>query len=169
MVIIMGTPPSLEQSHQQVVRLFIAWRLILSSNRGVILQPLFIILADFNIWRNHTAAITFIYLTWVIMVVPQSWVLYSRLHLVVHNNSKLNMLMVILCFTSVILTVPTVVMGILLVSPNSVDVHVSLTMELYELTSDRGASHLANVTPFTLQSLFHMESAGDDRVLHPGD
>ncbi|KAI7776507.1 hypothetical protein LA080_004852 [Diaporthe eres] len=81
---------------------------------GVILQPLYIVLADFNIWRNHTAAITFIYLTWVIMVVPQSWVLYSRLHLVVHNNSKLNTLMIVLCFTSVILTVPTVVMGILL-------------------------------------------------------
>lgn len=95
----------------------------------MILQPLFIILADFNIWKDHTAAITFIYLTWVIMVVPQSWVLYSRLHLVVHNNSKLNMLMIILCFTSVILTVPTVVMGILLVSTSSANLHVPMSMD----------------------------------------
>lgn len=92
----------------------------------MILQPLFIVLADFNIWRDHTAAITFIYLTWVIMVVPQSWVLYSRLHLVVHNNDKLNMLMIILCFTSVILSLPTIVMGILLVSTSSVNLDVAM-------------------------------------------
>lgn len=123
------TPPSLEQPYQPAVRLFRAWRLIISSNRGVILQPLFIVLADFNIWRNHTAAITFIYLTWVIMVVPQSWVLYSRLHLVVHNNSKLNTLMIVLCFTSVILTVPTVVMGILLVSTSGVNLGVPMCVD----------------------------------------
>ena len=49
---------------------------------GVILQPLFIILADFGVWTNHRAAVTMIYLTWLIMVAPQSWVLYSRLHLI---------------------------------------------------------------------------------------
>lgn len=49
---------------------------------GVILQPLFIILADFDVWTNLTGSITMIYLTWLIMVVPQSWVLYSRLHLI---------------------------------------------------------------------------------------
>lgn len=49
---------------------------------GVILQPLFIILADFDVWTNLKGSITMIYLTWLIMVVPQSWVLYSRLHLV---------------------------------------------------------------------------------------
>lgn len=89
----------------------------------MILQPLFIILADFNIWTDHTAAITFIYITWVIMVVPQSWVLYSRLHLVVHDNTKLHVLMIVLVFTSVILTVPTMVMGILMVRTGSVHVH----------------------------------------------
>jgi hypothetical protein len=48
---------------------------------GVMLQPLFIILADFDVWTNLKGSITMIYLTWFIMVVPQSWVLYSRLHL----------------------------------------------------------------------------------------
>lgn len=48
---------------------------------GVILQPLFIILADFGVWTDLRGSITMIYLTWFIMVVPQSWVLYSRLNL----------------------------------------------------------------------------------------
>lgn len=87
----------------------------------MILQPLFIILADFNIWKDHTAAITLIYLTWAIMVVPQSWVLYSRLHLVVNDTRKLNILMIVLGFTSVILSVPTIITGILLVSIGSVN------------------------------------------------
>lgn len=49
---------------------------------GVILQSLFIILADFGVWTDLKGSITMIYLTWLIMVVPQSWVLYSRLHLI---------------------------------------------------------------------------------------
>ncbi|EMR63467.1 putative integral membrane protein [Eutypa lata UCREL1] len=56
---------------------------------GVILQPLFIILADFGVWHHLTGSITMIYLTWLIMVVPQSWVLYSRLHLIMHEEAAL--------------------------------------------------------------------------------
>lgn len=48
---------------------------------GSILQSLFIILADFGVWTNLKGSITMIYLTWLIMVPPQSWVLFSRLHL----------------------------------------------------------------------------------------
>lgn len=91
----------------------------------MILQPLFIILADFNIWRDHAAAVTLIYLTWAFMVVPQSWVLYSRLHLVVHSDRKLKFLMVTLVVTSVVLTVPTIVMGILVVSTDSFNLYVA--------------------------------------------
>jgi hypothetical protein len=58
------------------------WSCLLVS-WGVILQPLFIILADFDVWTDFVGSITMIYLTWFIMVVPQSWVLYSRLYLVV--------------------------------------------------------------------------------------
>jgi hypothetical protein len=57
------------------------WSCALSS-WGVILQPVFIILADFGVWTDLRGSITMIYLTWFIMVVPQSWVLYSRLHLI---------------------------------------------------------------------------------------
>lgn len=57
------------------------WSCALSS-WGVILETLFIILADFGVWTDLKWSITMIYLTWFMMVVPQSWVLYSRLHLI---------------------------------------------------------------------------------------
>ncbi|CAD6442037.1 b7505ff0-3ab8-4e71-8bc7-f71c3e39f1ea [Sclerotinia trifoliorum] len=78
---------------------------------GVILQPLFIILADFGVWDNLTGSITMIYLTWFLMVVPQSWVLYSRLHLIVQRHKLLRGIWVILIFNSVVFSVPTIIIG----------------------------------------------------------
>ena len=83
---------------------------------GVVLQPLFIILADFGVWTNLRGSITLIYLTWAIMVVPQSWVLYSRLHLIMHGETALRYIKFVLLFTSVVFTVPTIVIGLLAVS-----------------------------------------------------
>ncbi|KAK4164061.1 hypothetical protein QBC43DRAFT_318653 [Cladorrhinum sp. PSN259] len=86
------------------------WSAALAS-WGVILQPLFIILADFGIWTNLTGAIICIYLTWLIMVIPQSWLLYSRLHLIVHNDVMLKWLRIVLVFNSVVFSVPTIILG----------------------------------------------------------
>lgn len=83
---------------------------------GVILQPLFIILADFGVWRHLVGSITMIYLTWLIMVVPQSWVLYSRLHLIMHEETALRWIKIVLLFNSVVFSVPTIVIGIFAVS-----------------------------------------------------
>lgn len=80
---------------------------------GIILQTLFIILADFAVWKNFIGAITMIYLSWLIMVIPQSWVLYSRLHLIVHNQKLLRWIRWVLIFNSVVFSVPTIVVGIL--------------------------------------------------------
>jgi hypothetical protein len=78
---------------------------------GVILQPLFIILADYRIWSSLLGSIVMIYLTWFIMVVPQSWVLYSRLHLIVQNQTLLRWIMIVLIFNSAVFSVPTMVIG----------------------------------------------------------
>jgi hypothetical protein len=85
---------------------------------GIILQPLFILLADFHVWTDILGAVTVIYLTWLIMVVPQSWVLYSRLHLIVRNQKMLQYIRYILIFNSVVFSVPTVVIGILAQATN---------------------------------------------------
>ncbi|KAI3400888.1 hypothetical protein diail_1579 [Diaporthe ilicicola] len=80
---------------------------------GVILQTLFIVLADFGVWKDLKGSITMIYLSWFIMVVPQSWVLYSRLHLIMHKDTVLRWVMAVLVFDSIIFSVPTIIMGIL--------------------------------------------------------
>ncbi|KXX77824.1 hypothetical protein MMYC01_206967 [Madurella mycetomatis] len=80
---------------------------------GVVLQPLFIILADYRIWSDLKGSITMIYLTWLIMVVPQSWLLYSRLHLIAHHETMLRWIKLVLIFTSIVFTVPTIIMGII--------------------------------------------------------
>ncbi|CAG9990085.1 unnamed protein product [Clonostachys byssicola] len=80
---------------------------------GIILQTLFIILADFGLWKNFLGAVTMIYLSWFIMVVPQSWVLYSRLHLIVLNQRLLRYIRWALIFNSIVFSVPTIVVGII--------------------------------------------------------
>ena len=82
---------------------------------GITLQTLFIILADFSLWKNSLGAISMIYLSWSIMVVPQSWVLYSRLHLIVHNQPVLRSIRWALVFNSIVFSVPTIVAGIIAV------------------------------------------------------
>ncbi|RYP54131.1 hypothetical protein DL768_001016 [Monosporascus sp. mg162] len=89
------------------------WACALAS-WGVILQPLFIVLADFGVWMEpFVAAITCIYLTWLIMVVPQSWVLYSRLHLIMHDERVLRWIKAVLLFNSIVFSVTTIVLGII--------------------------------------------------------
>ncbi|KAI1740827.1 integral membrane protein [Xylaria scruposa] len=88
------------------------WSCVLGS-WGVILQSLFIILADFGIWRDLKGSITFIYLTWVLMVVPQSWVLYSRLYLLMQHDNKLRWVRAALIFTTIVFGITTIPLGIL--------------------------------------------------------
>ncbi|KAI1138970.1 hypothetical protein F5Y05DRAFT_412836 [Hypoxylon sp. FL0543] len=80
---------------------------------GVILQTLFIILADFGVWPNPKASITLIYLTWAMMVIPQSWILYSRLHLITTERIILNWVLGVLLFTSVVIGITTIPLGVL--------------------------------------------------------
>nr|ABV57816.1 hypothetical protein [Claviceps fusiformis] len=93
------------------------WSCALSS-WGVILQPLFIILADFGVWKDAVPSIVMIYLTWLIMVIPQSWVLYSRLHLLMRTASFLGIIKFVLMFNSIVFSIPTIVIGTLAQSTN---------------------------------------------------
>lgn len=91
------------------------WSCLLSS-LGVILHPLTILMADFGIWTNLKVSITLIVLTWVLMVIPHSFVLYSRLHLVMHSTRKLRWIFYMIVINSIVMTPPTIVLGILAVS-----------------------------------------------------
>lgn len=91
------------------------WSCVLCS-WGVLIQPLATILTDFAVWRNKLVAMIIIYLSWWIMVVPQSFVLYSRLYLVMANTTHIRWVLWFICFNSVVFSVPTMIMGILAVS-----------------------------------------------------
>ncbi|KAI0204824.1 integral membrane protein [Astrocystis sublimbata] len=80
---------------------------------GVILQSLFIILADFGVWTDLKGSITFIYLSWALMVIPQSWVLYSRLFLLMQHDSMLRWVRAALLFTTIVFGITTIPLGIL--------------------------------------------------------
>lgn len=91
------------------------WSCALAS-WGVILQPLFMILADFDVWKDPVPSLVMIYITWFIMVVPQSWVLYSRLHLLMRDTKTLQIIKYVLIFNSVVFSIPTMIIGTLAVS-----------------------------------------------------
>lgn len=83
---------------------------------AVILQSLFIILADFAVWTDSLPSVIMIYLTWIIMVVPQSWVLYSRLHLLRCTTTTLQVTRRVLIVNSIAFTIPTIIIGTIAVS-----------------------------------------------------
>ena len=82
---------------------------------GIITQSLFIILADFGVWKDLTGSITLIYISWMFMVIPQSWVLYSRLYLLMQHDSMLRWVRAGLIFNSIVFGVTTLPLGILAV------------------------------------------------------
>lgn len=135
---------------------------------GIILQTLFIILADFQIWTNFVGAVTMIYLSWFIMVIPQSWVLYSRLHLVVHNQKLLRYVRWILIFNSVVFSVPTIVIGIIAVSLLSA---YSDMFTCLQHMADFGPRSLANYRHQSRpqRQEYHLGPRSAHRLLRAGD
>ncbi|EJP67224.1 hypothetical protein NHJ13051_009353 [Beauveria bassiana] len=93
------------------------WSCLIAS-WGVILQPIFMLLADFNVWKDAIPSIVMIYLTWFMMVVPQSWVLYSRLHLLMRATNTLQIIKYVLIFNSIVFAFPTMVIGTLAQATN---------------------------------------------------
>ena len=71
------------------------WSCLLCS-WGVLIQPMAMILTDFAVWKDKVIAMVVIYLSWFIMVVPQSFVLYSRLDLVMSNSLHLRWVLITL-------------------------------------------------------------------------
>lgn len=91
------------------------WSCALSS-WGILVQPFFNILSVFHLWRDVVPSMLVLYLTWAIIVVPQSWVLYSRLHLLISNTRIEQGIKYALFSTSILLSIPTIIVGILAVS-----------------------------------------------------
>ncbi|KAI0432802.1 integral membrane protein [Xylaria sp. FL1042] len=139
---------------------------------GIILQTLFIILADFEIWTDLKGSITFIYLSWILMVVPQSWVLYSRLYLLMQHDHTLRWVRAGLIFTSIVFGITTIPLGILAqaVDPSLLRINTiwdrlqttvffvqETTLSLLYMWQTR--KHLRDMSPLLEQSNLSIESA----------
>ncbi|KAF2713934.1 hypothetical protein K504DRAFT_399569 [Pleomassaria siparia CBS 279.74] len=79
---------------------------------GVMTQPLCTVLADFEQLTNPYLALTLIYISWWMMVIPQSIVLYSRLHLVMSNPDHQKYVLYMIVFTTIFISLPTMGLGI---------------------------------------------------------
>lgn len=78
-------------------------------------------LANFGIWTWGHVSTIFIFIGWVLLVIPQSFVLYSRLHLVMQNERYLRWVLWTICIVSVCMGLPTFILGILGVSSTLVE------------------------------------------------
>jgi hypothetical protein len=80
---------------------------------GSLLNQVFgAVLWDFGIVSSVWHAMPGIYLTWAMMIQGQSVVLYSRLHLVMHNKKHLRWVLAMIIVTAFGIGLPTVVIGL---------------------------------------------------------
>ena len=68
-------------------------------------------MADFEQITNPYLALMLIYISWWMMVVPQSVVLYSRLHLVIENPRHHRYVLWMIIFTTIFISLPTMGLG----------------------------------------------------------
>jgi hypothetical protein len=69
------------------------------------------ILANFGVIKNPYVAFIFIYISWWMLVIPQSVVLYSRLHLVISNPKHNTYVLYMIILTTIFISLPTMGLG----------------------------------------------------------
>lgn len=85
------------------------WSFVVATY-GILVYSIGFILRDFVPPANIYLYVTFIVVGWCPMVTGQSMVLYSRLHLVVYNQTILRCVLIMIIVNAVILHIPTVVL-----------------------------------------------------------
>ncbi|KAF2731315.1 hypothetical protein EJ04DRAFT_545262 [Polyplosphaeria fusca] len=78
---------------------------------GILLHPLAIIFADFQVIRNMKVSIALIYLSWWLMTIPFSAVMYSRLHLIMANSKYIRWVLYMIIATTLVISLPSMVIG----------------------------------------------------------
>jgi hypothetical protein len=83
---------------------------------GILVHPLAILLADFMVIADTRVSIPLIYVTWWIMTMAFSVVMWSRLHLIMPNTRHLRWVLYMIIFTTVCISIPSMVIGPMSVS-----------------------------------------------------
>ncbi|KFA71552.1 hypothetical protein S40288_06836 [Stachybotrys chartarum IBT 40288] len=78
---------------------------------GIALWSLGYLTKTFRLARGTLLYSIFIATGWCLMVTGQSFVLYSRLHLILYNQTHLKLILVMIIINAIILHIPTMVMG----------------------------------------------------------
>ena len=83
---------------------------LLASSWGIVIYQLAFLMKFFQVWKNDYVSVALITVGWYAMVTGQSLVLYSRLHLVVHDRRKIRWVLYMICIDVVLFHFPTTVM-----------------------------------------------------------
>ncbi|KAJ5279092.1 hypothetical protein N7478_004464 [Penicillium angulare] len=112
------------------------WSLLISSSIGLVPYSLGFLLKFFNLTSATWFSVTLLTIGWWCMVTGQSFVLYSRLHLVISNQRILRRVLAMIMINAVILHIPTTVLtfGTNLAEPREIYVHGYNIMEKIQMT-----------------------------------
>jgi hypothetical protein len=88
------------------------WSLLLCS-WGTFFIPLLSLMKFFQVWKMDLVSVSFILVCWCLMVTGQAFVLYSRLHLIVHNSRKIKWILYMIIFDAIVLHIPVSVLALL--------------------------------------------------------
>lgn len=115
---------------------------LLCASWGIALFALAFLMKFFNIWKNPYISCTFITIGWYAMVTGQSLVLYSRLHLVVHDKRNIRWVLYMIITSVVLFHFPTTVMtfGVSAINHNHAQKSV-LSMLLGKFRQGRSLCH----------------------------
>ena len=83
---------------------------LLVSSWGIVFHALGFLTDFFQIWKNKYVSVTIIIIGWYAMVTGQSFVLYSRLHLVMYNPRKIKWVLYMIIVDFFLFHVPTTVL-----------------------------------------------------------
>lgn len=83
---------------------------LLASSWGIMIYALAFLMKFFQVWKNNYVSVTFITIGWYAMVTGQSLVLYSRLHLVIRDKSKIRWVLYMIIIDVFLFHFPTTVM-----------------------------------------------------------
>lgn len=75
------------------------------------MHPLAILLADFMVIKDTRVSIPLIYITWWIMTMSFSVVMWSRLHLIMRNSKYLRWVLYMIICTTLFISIPSMVIG----------------------------------------------------------
>jgi hypothetical protein len=83
---------------------------LLVSSWGIMIYALAFLMKFFQVWKNNYVSVAFITIGWYAMVTGQSLVLYSRLHLVVHDKQRIKWVLYMIIIDVFLFHVPTTVL-----------------------------------------------------------